>query len=136
MGDGVEKFSNVDLDDPSTLHPPCRVLDRAQRLVWRATRSEAVREVVELLLVDLADHHRHRALQDLVLEGRNTDRTGLRPIALRDVHPSHWRRPVSPGLRAVEKRQEVDLQLLRVCCRALSVDPAGAILPRAAVGLA
>ena len=69
-----------------------------------ATGAKAIREVVKLLLVDLPDHHRHRALQDLVLEGRNTDRTGLRPIALRDVHPSHRRRPVSPRLCAVQQR--------------------------------
>jgi site-specific DNA recombinase len=71
MGDAVEKLPDIDLDDPSPSHPPCRVLNRAQRLVWRATRSKAVREIVKLLLVDLADHHRHRALQDLVLEGRD-----------------------------------------------------------------
>ena len=120
--DGVEKLSDVDLDDPPPSHPPRRVPDCAQRLVLRATRPEAVREVVKLLLVDLADHHRHRALQDLVLEGRDADRTGLRPIALRDVHPPHRRRPVLPGLRAVEERLEVGLQVLRVRCRALSVD--------------
>src|SRR4051812_35052261 len=104
--------------------------------MWRATGPETIREVVKLLLVDLADHHRHRALQNLVLEGGNADRTGLRPIALRDVHPPHGRCPISPGLRAVEKRLEVGLQLLRVRCCALSVDTRGSVLSRAAVGRA
>src|SRR5690349_5242436 len=76
-----------------------------------ATRAKAVREVAKLLLVDLADHHRHRTLQDLVLEGRNTDRTGFCPSVLRDVHSPHRWREVASGLGAV-----------RVLLRALPVD--------------
>src|SRR5882757_10794655 len=37
--DGVEELPDVDLDDPSSIHLPCRVLDRVQRLMRRAPRS-------------------------------------------------------------------------------------------------
>src|SRR5262249_62031718 len=58
------------------------------------------------------------------------------PLPLRVGPPPHRRCPVSTGLRAVEERLEVGLQVLRVRCRALSVDAWGAVLPRAAKGLA
>ncbi len=44
----------------------------------RAPRPEAVRAVEKVLLVDGLQHHRDRALQDLVLEGRDADRSRLR----------------------------------------------------------
>jgi hypothetical protein len=34
-------------------------------------------------------------LEDLVLEGRNPDRPGFRPISLRDVHPPHRRSTIA-----------------------------------------
>src|SRR5262249_52486997 len=124
-----------DLDEPPTSHAPCRGPDDLQRLVRGATGTKAIREVVELLLVDLPDHHRHRTLQDLVLEGRDADRTGFRTVSLRDVHSPHRRRPVPAGLRALEKRLEVVLQSLRVLLRAHSVDARGTVLSRATIGL-
>ena len=32
------------------------------------------------------DHHRDRALKDLILEARDSDGTRFRPISLRDMH--------------------------------------------------
>ena len=77
----------------------------------RAMRPEAVRAVKKLLLVDGLQHHRDRALQDLVLEGGNADGSRLRPAPLRDVDPPHRRRPVRARLRAFEKRLEIALQI-------------------------
>src|SRR5262245_5706130 len=136
MVDGVEELPDIDLDDPATFHSHRRVPERLQRLMGRATGTKAIRAVVELLRVALADHHGHRTLQDLVLEGRNTDRTSFRPIALRDVHTTHRRRPVTPRFRAIEERLEVRLQLLRVLLRGLSIDPGSTVLPRASIGFA
>jgi hypothetical protein len=102
----------------------------------RATGPEAVREVVKLLLVDSLQHHRHGALQDLVLEGRNADGPRLRPVPLRDVDPPHRWGSIRPGLRALEERPEVFLQVLLVLLRALSVDASRSILARPAVCLA
>ena len=64
------------------------------------------------------------------------DGSRLRAIALRDVHSPHRRRPIAPGLRAIEERREVGLELLRVLIRALSVDAPGTVLARTAIGLA
>src|SRR5437016_3652567 len=77
--EGVEKFLDIDIHDPSAGHLHGRVLKRVACVVRGATRSKAVREVVKLLLVDSLQQHRYRALQDLVLEGRNADRSRLRP---------------------------------------------------------
>jgi hypothetical protein len=136
MPDGVEEFPDVDLDEPPSFHPPRRLLDRFHRLVRGTTGPKAIRELVELLLVDLPDHHRHCTLQDLVLEGWNSDRPGFRPIALRDVDPPHSRCAIATGFGAVQERLEVGLQLLRVLLRTLSVDGLRPVLPGAAVGLA
>ena len=70
----------------------------------RPARPEAVRAVQKVLLVDRFQHHHHRPLKHLVLEGRDPDRARLAPVALRNVHPPHRRRPVRPGLEAVEQR--------------------------------
>jgi len=90
---------------------------------------------MKLLLVDGFQDHRHRALQYLVLEGWNANGP-LRPIALRDVRPTHGRCSVRPGLRAVEQRREILLEPLRVLLRGLPVDARCSILARAAVRLA
>jgi site-specific DNA recombinase len=58
-----------------------------QRIVLAALWPEPVREPEEILLVDRAQHGRHRSLDDLVLECRNRQRT-LFPISLRYVRPA------------------------------------------------
>src|SRR5215203_5779305 len=65
---GVEKLSDVDLQDPpaTDLHQP--VPEGVQCLVRRAARPEAVRAVQEVLLVDRLQDHRYRTLEDLILE--------------------------------------------------------------------
>jgi site-specific DNA recombinase len=136
MVDGVEELLDVDLKDPATTHPHRRVLQRLARLVRRATGPEAVRDVQKRRLVDGLERHRHGALQHLVLEGGNADGARLRPIALRDVHPSHRRRSVHARLRAVQERPKVVLQLLRVLLRTLSVHAPSSVFPGAPVGFA
>ncbi len=136
MIEGVEESRDVDLRNPPALHVHRLVPQRVQRLMRRAPRPEAVRAVHEVLLVDGVQRHHDRTLQDLVLEGGDTDGPRLRPIALRDVDPPHGRRDVHAGLRAVEKRLEIGLQIRLVLGRSLSVDARRAVLPSARVRFA
>ena len=50
------------------------------------------------------------------------------------MHAPDRRRSVRAGLRAVEQRLEIDLQVRRVRFRALSVDTSRAVLAREPVG--
>src|ERR1700733_5815009 len=107
MIDRVEKLTNVDLYDPATPHPDRCGPEIIEGFACGASRSEAVREVVERLLVHRLEHHRYRPLQHLILEGGDTDGTRLHPIPLRDMHPPNRRGSVSTRLRAVEERLQV-----------------------------
>jgi hypothetical protein len=52
------------------------------------------------------------------------------------VRPLHRRRAVRAGLRAVEQRREVVLEVLLVLLRGLSIDARRAVLARASIRLA
>ena len=111
MVQGVEEALDVHLQDPAPSHLHQASPQRLQRLMRRATRPKAVRAVQKVLLVDRLQHHRHRPLKHLVLEGRDADGPRRLAVALRDVHPPHRGRPVRPGLDPVEQRLEVLLQV-------------------------
>jgi len=131
----IEEALDVQLQHkaPAQIHQP--LPQGLQRLVCRTTGSKAVRAVPKVLLIDGLEHHRHGALQDLVLEGRDPDRPGLGPTCLRDVHPPHGRGPIRSRLGPLEQRPEVRLQVLRVRLGRLAVDAHGAVLAGASVRL-
>jgi len=81
----VEEGDDVRLDDPVRLVVVHRVVDGAQGIVCPATWPEAVRAFQEILLVDRLQHLADRVLDDLVLDGRDADRSRL-ATTLRDVH--------------------------------------------------
>jgi len=58
-----------------------------QRLVRPSSRSEPVRALEEILLIDGIKHLARRLLHDLVLQGWNRDRS-LFPIFLGDIDPA------------------------------------------------
>ena len=91
----VEELPDVHLEHPAATHRPSAACQSVfQRLVRRAPRPEAVRAVQKVLLVDRFQHHRHRPLQDLVLEGRNPDRARLASRRLSGCAPAA---PAAPG---------------------------------------
>jgi hypothetical protein len=102
----------------------------------RPTRPEPVRAVPKVLLVDRFEHHDHRPLKNLVLEGRYPDRTRGRAIGLRDVGPSHGRRLIEARLGSVQQVLQVLFQVLCVCLCRLVVHAYGAVLARAPIGFA
>jgi len=58
-----------------------------------ATRPEAVREAQEVDLVDLVEHRHHGLLDDLVLQGRDAQRSHP-PVGLRDEDTPGRQRPI------------------------------------------
>jgi hypothetical protein len=129
------KLSDVDLQDPpaTNLHQP--MPERVQRLVCRAARPEPVRAVQKVLFIDGLQDHDNRTLEDLILKCGNADGPGLRPGPLRDVHPSHRRCLVAPGLGPVQQRPEVALQVLCIVLRRLSVHSHGPVLASESIRL-
>jgi hypothetical protein len=83
---------------------------------------QAVRAIDKVLLVDRFQQHHHRALENLVLQRRDADRSRLRRRAgLGNVNPLDRRRHVPARLGAVQQRLEVGLQVLPVRVPRLAV---------------
>ena len=125
---------DVELQHPAASHRHQPLPQGLQRLVCRSARTEAVRAVTEVLLVDRVQYHRHRALQHLVLEGRNPDRPGLATIAFGDVDAPYGRRTVRPGLRPAQEVTQILFEMLRILLGRLSVDACSAVLARPPIG--
>ena len=129
----VEEFSNINLQHPSTRFLQRLVPQSFERHVRRASGAEAIRAIEKVLLVDGFEHHRHGALKNLVLKGRDAQRSGFRTAVLRDIDPPHGWRAVRAGLRAVEQRLEVFFQVRCIFGRALPVHACGPALARASI---
>ncbi len=71
----VEELRQINLKNPLHFLLEALLSQVVQRLVLRASRSEPEGERQELLLVDRLQDHRHRFLEDLVLRGRQSDRS-------------------------------------------------------------
>jgi len=101
-----------------------------------ASGAEPVRAGQKVLLVNRLQQHHHRALKNLVLQRGDADRPRLltRP-ALGNMHPTHRRRAVRAGLRAVEQMLEVRFQITLVRLRRHAVHAHRAVLARAPIRL-
>jgi len=64
-----------------------RVRQRIQRLMLAASRTKSIREAEEVLLIDVVEDGDHCALDDLVLQCGDSERT-LPSVAFLDVDPS------------------------------------------------
>ena len=128
MIERVKEALDVHVEHPPSAHVEETLIQDLESVMRRATGLEAVREVVEALLVDRLQEHRHRTLEDLVLERRDPDGARLRPVPFRDVDPPDRRRPVHTGLRPVQERVEVTLQVLGILGGRLTVDADRSVL--------
>ncbi len=90
----VDEGMDVEADQPATpqVHDPV-----PQRLLGTTARAKAEGAVQEDLLVDRLQCHQHRALKDLFLQRRNTDRPRLLRSIVGDVHAIHSHRTVRAG---------------------------------------
>ena len=120
--DGIEESPDVGIERP--VHPPRQQprVERVQRVVLAAPRSEPVREAAEVRLVDGVQHLARRALDDLVLQCGHAERPEP-PIGLWDVHPPNRLRAVRPPLQPGGQVLEVGLQVLPVVPPRLAVHP-------------
>ena len=100
-----------------------------------ATRSKAIRAVVEVLLVDRFSPHRYRSLDHLVLERRLADRA-LAPVVLRDPDTLHGRGLRASTTETLLQVAQVLVEVFGIGLRRDPVNPWGAGLPRVAIGLA
>src|SRR5262245_6851586 len=82
---------------------------------------EAVGEPEEVGLVDGAQHLSDRSLDDLVLQGRDTERA-LPAIGLWDVDASNRLRSVASGVDTHHQILKVGLQVLRILVHRYPVD--------------
>jgi len=94
----LEKLPDVNFKDPPARHLHRLALHDSQRLMRRTAGSKAVRAVQKTLLVDCFQHHDHRPLEHLVLEGWYAYGPRLRASpCLRDVHSADRWRHVAAG---------------------------------------
>ena len=72
-------------------------MDGSQRLVSAASRTKAIGAVEEVGFIDGAQHLRHRALDDLVLQDEDAERP-LSAVSLGDVRPANRQRLVPAAM--------------------------------------
>ena len=118
----IEKLPDVHVHDPAPSDPHRLLPEAVQRPMRRSSGPEAVRAVLEVLLVDRFQHHDDRPLEYLILEGRNPQRPSLgRRARLGDMDPPHRRCLVRAGLGSVQQRLKVAHQVRCVVLAVLSV---------------
>jgi len=96
--------------------------------------TKSVGTVFEILFVDCSQNHRHSALNDLVLEHGNPNRT-LAAVLLRDIDSLDGRRLILPVSQPFVQVCEVGFQVDSVCLRRHPVDSGGSISTCLPVGL-
>jgi hypothetical protein len=84
--------------------------ERIQRIVRAAPRPEPVRDSEEVFLIDRVQQLGHRPLDDLVLQGGDSERT-LPAIRFGNVDPSRRQCPIRSPLDAVVQVPEVALEI-------------------------
>jgi len=99
-----------------------------------ATRSKAIRAVVEVLRVDRFSQQRYRSLDNLVLERRLADRA-LAPVVLLDPDTLHGRCLIASPTETLMQVAQVLVEVFGIGLRRYPVNPWGAGLPRVAIGL-
>ena len=102
MIQGVEEALDVGLDHPASTHTCESRPEGLTRLASRATRTETVGAFREDRLVRGLQYHRHRSLENLVLDGGDADGSGFGSVAFRDVSAPDRRCLVTTGLEPVE----------------------------------
>jgi hypothetical protein len=85
----IKELPNVHIHDPASFDPHRLFPEALQRLMCRSFRSETMRAVFEVLLVDRFQNHDDRSLEYFILEGWNAQSAlPTHPDLLRDLSPS------------------------------------------------
>ena len=115
MVDVIKEATDVSIEHPVHLFPHESHPERIQRIVLAAPGPESIGEAQEVDFVDLVEHPHHGLLDDLVLQGRDAQRS-LSSVGLRDEDATRRLRPVGalmdPAMEIAEPIFEVDVVLL------------------------
>ena len=74
MAHGIENALDVRVKHPVHLLPVYPGVERIERIMLAAPRSESIREAEEVFLVDRVEQRDRCPLDDLVLKGSNRER--------------------------------------------------------------
>src|ERR1019366_120275 len=126
MDKGSKEVPNVGVEHP--VHLLFRDADRGrvQRLVRAASRSEPIRKAEKIRFIDGAAHLSHRALDDLVLQCRHSERPKP-PVCFRYVRSANRLCPVRSSRQPRREVLEVGLQVLAVVPPRLAVYAGGCV---------
>ncbi len=113
VGKSIEEAFDIQIEHPVHFSRQQSRVERVQRLMLAAPRSESVREAKKIRFVDSVHHLDRRALDDLVFQRRHSERS-LPPVGLRDVHPTHRLRSVRSTLQPIREVLEIYSQFLAV----------------------
>src|SRR5262249_18505244 len=97
-----------------------------------ATLPQAVRGIVEVLLVDRFQQHRYRSLNNLVLERRLANRA-LAPVVLLDPDALHRCCLIASTAETLIQVTQVLVEGLGIALRRDPIDPWSAGLPHVAI---
>jgi site-specific DNA recombinase len=126
----VKELADIHFEYPAALEAHRLLPKRLQGLVRRSFGPETIRAVREVVLVDRFQQHDDRPLENLVLQGWDSDRAGLGfRVPFRNVHPPDRRSSIRAGFHAVEQPLEVSLQIGLILGRRHSVYARGCVLP-------
>src|SRR5437667_9761554 len=116
----IQKSPNVKVEYPVHFSRQQSRVERVQRLMLTAPRSEPVREAEEIRFVYGVQHLDRCTLGDFVFQRCDSERS-LPPVGLRYIHPKHRLRSVRPSLQPFGKVLKIPLQFLAVVPPRLSV---------------
>ena len=105
----VQEAANIGIEHPGHALAHDRRMERRQSLMRVSPRPEAVGEPEKVDFVDRAQHLADRALDDLVLQGRDAEWTPT-AIGFREVDTPNRLWPVAPGVDPDTEVLEVGLR--------------------------
>src|SRR5580704_2502406 len=133
VGKSIEKALDVQIEHPVHFPRQQSRVKSVQRLMLASPWSEPVREAQKVGFVDGVQHLDRRALDDLVFQCSDSERS-LPPVGLRDIHSTHRLRPVRSPLQPFGEVLEIRVQFLPVVPPRLSVHARRGFLLQSEVG--
>src|SRR5580693_7657661 len=129
----IEKAFDVQIEHPVHFPRQQSRVKRIQRLMLASLWPEPVRKTEKVRFVDSIQYLDRRALDDLVFQRRNSERS-LPPVGLGDIHSTHRFRSVRSSLQPFGKVLEIHFQLLAVVPPRLTVHTGRSFLLQSKVG--
>ena len=125
--DAIEEAFDVGFDNVIDRFEHDRIVESLERLMAAPLRSETIRKVHEVGLIDGLQNPGNRFLDDLVLQSGQTQRATL-AVSLGDVHPFGGQRLILLSLKSRHQVREILVEVLTPLMPAYSVDATGLLL--------